>query len=126
MKKLFVSVPMRERTEEAIKASIAKMKAIAEAYEGEELELIDSYMPGNAPKNVNRRIWYLGKSIELMAEADVFTGCYNAYGKYPGCDIEVDVARCYQIKTHRVDIEDVCPDLVDIDATVPGDANDAM
>ena len=126
MKKLFISVPMRGRTEEAIKTSITKMKAIAEAYEGEELELIDSYMPKSAPENVNQSIWCLGRSIEKMAEADVFIGCGNAYGKYPGCDIEVDVARCYQIKTHRVDIEDVCPDLADIDATVPGGVNDAM
>ena len=44
MKKLFVSVPMKGRTEEEIKASIQKMKKIAEIYEGEELELIDSYI----------------------------------------------------------------------------------
>ena len=41
MKKLFVSVPMEGRTEEEIKTSIQKMKKIAEAYEREELELID-------------------------------------------------------------------------------------
>lgn len=44
MKKLFVSVPMKGRTETEIKASIQKMKKIAEVYEGEELELIDSYL----------------------------------------------------------------------------------
>ena len=32
MKKLFVSVPMKGRTEEEIKASIQKMKKIAEIY----------------------------------------------------------------------------------------------
>ena len=37
MKKLFVSLPMRGRTEAEIKDSIAKMKIIAEAYKGEEL-----------------------------------------------------------------------------------------
>ena len=47
MKKLFVSVPMKGRTEEEIKASIQKMKKIAEIYEGEELELIDSYIEDN-------------------------------------------------------------------------------
>ena len=35
MKKLFVSVPMKGRTEEEIKASIQKMKKIAEIYEVE-------------------------------------------------------------------------------------------
>jgi hypothetical protein len=33
MKKLFVSVPMKGRTEEEIRASIEKMKKIAEVYE---------------------------------------------------------------------------------------------
>ncbi len=40
MKRLFVSVPMKGRTEEEIKESIAKMKSFAELCEGEELELL--------------------------------------------------------------------------------------
>lgn len=51
MKKLFVSVPMKGRTEKEIKVSIQKMKKIAEIYEGEELELIDSYIEDNPPKD---------------------------------------------------------------------------
>ena len=51
MKKLFVSVPMKGRTEEEIKASIQKMKKIAEIYEGEELKLIDSYTKSTPPKD---------------------------------------------------------------------------
>lgn len=125
MKKLFVSVPMRGRTEEAIKASMAKMKAIAEAYEGEELKLINSYIPGNAPENVNQRIRYLGKSIEMMAEADVFIGVYNAYERYLGCDIEADVAHYYDVKSYRADIMDVCPDISNgnIDEMTAGETN---
>lgn len=34
------------------KASIQKMKKIAEIYEGEELELIDSYIEDNPPKAI--------------------------------------------------------------------------
>ena len=59
MKKLFVSVPMKGRTETEIKASIQKMKKIAETYEGEELELIDSYVEGNPPKDNHQSVWYL-------------------------------------------------------------------
>ena len=47
MKKLFVSVPTKGRTEEEIKSSIQKMKKIAQICEGEELELIDSYIEDN-------------------------------------------------------------------------------
>lgn len=113
MKKLFVSVPMRGRTEEAIKASMANMKAIAEIYEGEELELIDSYIPKNAPESTARSVWYLGRSIEKLAEADVFMGCYDIYDRYPGCYIETMIARRYNIKFYRVDLPDVCPDIAD-------------
>lgn len=59
MKKLFVSVPMKGRTEEEIKASIQKMKKIAEIYEGEELELIDSYIEDNPPKDSKEAVWYM-------------------------------------------------------------------
>lgn len=64
MKKLFVSVPMKGRTEEEIKASIQKMKKIAEIYEGEELELIDSYIEDNPPKDSKEAVWYLGESLK--------------------------------------------------------------
>lgn len=63
MKKLFVSVPMKGRTEEEIKASIQKMKKIAEIYEGEELELIDSYIEDNPPKDSKEAVWYLGEAL---------------------------------------------------------------
>ena len=49
MKKLFVSVPMKGCTEEEIKESINKMHRIAEAYEDEKLELIDSYVAESPP-----------------------------------------------------------------------------
>ena len=74
MKKLFVSVPMKGRTEEEIKESIQKMKKIAEIYEGEELELIDSYIEDNPPKDSKEAILFLGKSLEKLAQADVFIG----------------------------------------------------
>lgn len=74
MKKLFVSVPMKGRTEEEIKASIQKMKKIAEIYEGEELELIDSYIEDNPPKDSKEAVWFLGESLKKLAQADVFMG----------------------------------------------------
>ena len=63
MKKLFVSVPMKGRKEEEIRKSIAKMHKIAEAIVGEELELIDSYIVDNPPKDSKEAVWFLGKSI---------------------------------------------------------------
>lgn len=99
MKKLFVSVPMKGRTEEEIKASIQKMKKIAEIYEGEELELIDSYIEDNPPKDNNQAIWFLGESLKKLVKADVFIGIDDSWD-WNGCQIEKDVARRYGIKTY--------------------------
>lgn len=101
MKKLFVSVPMKGRTEEEIKASIQKMKKIAEVYEGEELELIDSYVEDNAPWKANPPVWYLGKSLEKLSEADIFIGIENDYD-WNGCYIERITAHRYGIKSYHV------------------------
>ena len=101
MKKLFVSVPMKGREENEIKDSIQKMKKVAEIYEGEELELIDSYIEHNPPKNTHEAVWYLGEAIKKMAEADVFIGIDSDY-EWSGCAIEGDVARRYGIKSYIV------------------------
>nr|DAE67501.1 MAG TPA: Blasticidin M [Bacteriophage sp.] len=101
MKKLFVSVPMKGRTEEEIKASIQKMKKIAEIYEGEELELIDSYIEDNPPKDSKEAVLYLGESLKKLAQADVFIGIDEAYD-WNGCYIERDTAQRYGIKTYIV------------------------
>ena len=101
MKKLFVSVPMKGRTEEEIKASIQKMKKIAEIYEGEELELIDSYIEDNPPENSKEAIWYLSESLKKLTQADVFIGIDEAYD-WNGCYIEIETARRYDIKTYMI------------------------
>ncbi len=102
MKKLFVSVPMKGSTEEEIRASIEKMKRIAEVYEGEELELIDSYIEDNPPKDNNQGIWYLGESLKKLASADVFIGITGAWD-WNGCYIEQETAGRYGIKCYRVE-----------------------
>lgn len=106
MKKLFVSVPMKGRTEEEIKASIQKMKKIAEIYEGEELELIDSYIEDNPPKGSKEAVWYLGESLKKLAQADVFIGIDEAYD-WNDCCIEKDTAYRYGIKMYIVQARDV-------------------
>lgn len=105
MKKLFVSVPMRGRTEEAIRASIEKMKKIAEICEGEALELIDTYIEDNPPENIpNQGVWYLAKSLEMLAEADVFIGIDDSWN-WKGCEAENSIASAYGIKNYRIRAE---------------------
>lgn len=109
MKKLFVSVPMKGRTEEEIKASIQKMKKIAEIYEGKELELIDSYIEDNPPKDSKEAVWYLGESIKKLAKADVFMGICESYD-WNGCCIEMETANKYGIKAYTIPVRYVIDD----------------
>ena len=113
MKKLFVSVPMKERTEEAIRNSIAKMKKVAEAYEGEELELIDSYIEDEPPVDGKTSVWHLAKNIEKLVDADVLITVSEAY-MWSGCYIESEVAGRYGIKVYRVDENIVLDDFEEI------------
>lgn len=101
MKKLFVSVPMKGRTEEEIRKTIDKMKKIAEIFEGEELELIDSYIEDNPPKDNDQAVWFLGESLKKLSQADIFIGINDAWD-WNGCQIESDVASRYGIKKYTI------------------------
>lgn len=113
MKKLFISCPMKGRTEENIRNSMERMHKIAEAMFGEEMEVIPTYIAGKAPDTTHRRVWYLGESIKMMSEADYFIGV-NYESAFPGCNIERDVAMSYGIPTTFVDISIVRPDAWEI------------
>lgn len=95
MKKLFISQPMKDKTDEEIKAE--REKAIQKATEllGEEVEVIDSFFE-SAPHDA-RPLWFLGKSLELLSTADVayFATDWNAYR---GCKIEHTCAVEYGIE----------------------------
>ena len=102
MKKLFISVPMKGRTDEAIRNSMEKMYKIAELTFGEELEVLETYIPPEAPDGANPSIWCLGRSIQKLAEADYFIGIgYTDY--FHGCRSELSIARDYGIPCTYVD-----------------------
>ena len=125
MKKLFVSVPLKGRTEEEIKASIQKMKKIAEIYEGEELELIDSYIEDNPPKDSKEAVWYLGESLKKLAQADVFIGICESYD-WNGCCIERETADKYGIKAYAIPVRYVIDDYNALLRRLHPLCNDAM
>ena len=94
MKKLFISQPMKGKTDAEILA--AREQAIKSAKDmlGEEVEVIDSFFQ-NAPADA-RPLWFLGKSLELLSTADVV---YFAKGweEARGCRIENTCAIEYGI-----------------------------
>lgn len=68
MAKLFISQPMRGRSNEEIKAEREEAVRISEDLVGHKLEVIDSFFE-NAPAEA-RPLWFLGKSLELLSTAD--------------------------------------------------------
>ena len=96
MKKLFISQPMRGKTDEEIKAEREKAVEAASELVGEPVEVIDSFFE-KAPADA-KPLWFLGKSLELLADADV---AYFAPGwsDARGCIIEHDCAIAYGIKS---------------------------
>lgn len=113
-KKLFISCPMKGRTEENIKKSMEQMHKIAEIVFGQELEVIPTYIEDNPPENNNQAVWYLGKSIQLLAEADFFIGI-EWCEFFNGCNIERTIARDYGIRSTYVRMEELMPDAVDVE-----------
>ena len=113
MKKLFISCPMKGRTEENIRNSMERMHKMAEAFFGQELEVIPSYIPDRAPDTVNRRIWYLGESIKMLSQADYYIGVRYS-DAFPGCCVENDVSQRYGIPNFFVDLE-MMPDACEVE-----------
>ena len=97
MIKLFISQPMKGKTDEEILAVREKAIASAKARitDDEEVEVIESFFQ-NAPADA-RPLWFLGKSLELLSTADV---AYFAKGweDARGCRIEHTCAIEYGIK----------------------------
>ena len=95
MKKLFISQPMRGKTDEEILAERKKAIESAERNLGEPVEVIDSFFQ-NAPADA-RPLWFLGKSLELLSTADI---AYFAKGwdDARGCRIENQCAIEYGIE----------------------------
>lgn len=95
MKKLFISQPMRGKTDEEIKKEREVAIEAAKKALGEDVEVIDSFFE-KAPVDASP-LWFLGKSLQLLAKADI---AYFAPGweDARGCKIENTCAKEYGIQ----------------------------
>lgn len=96
MKKIFISQPMRGKTQEEIlevrKRAIENAKAVLD----DDVEVIESYFEDYNPDDGCVPLKYLSKSLELLADADI---AYFAKGweSARGCRIEYQCATDYGI-----------------------------
>ena len=87
MKKIMISQPMRGKTNELIKE---ERKVLVKEFEDRGYEVLDTVF-NEAPKNVDEAIWFLSKSIEYLAQADIIF-FMKGWEKARGCKIEHQVA----------------------------------
>lgn len=93
--KAFISQPMKDKTDEEIKAERAKaIDSLKEKF-GEDVEIIDSFFEG-APADA-KPLWFLAKSLELLSTADVAYFCKD-WETARGCKIENTCAIEYGIE----------------------------
>ena len=96
MKKVFISQPMGNKTIDEITEVRQNAIEHVEKLFNDEVKVLDSFMlddiKGKDP------LWLLGKSIQIMAEADVV---YFAKGwqEARGCRIEHECALSYEVAT---------------------------
>ncbi len=113
MKKLFISCPMRGRTNEQIKRDMDRMHKIAEIIFDEELKPIDTFFEDSEFKG--EPILLLSESLKLMNDADYFIGI-RTYDFY-GCIIEREVFEFYKGSEKMYlldDIDTFAPDIVEM------------
>lgn len=114
MKTCFISVPMRGRTDEAIKNSIARLEAMAKVVFGEDTCCVNGFT-NVAPYDTslkNPSMWYMGESIKLMAKCDCAL-LPEPDIRYPGCQVERRAASEFRLAMFEYDQDVMFPDLLD-------------
>lgn len=102
MRRLFVSQPMRGKTQDEIIERRNKAVEELQLRLNEEFEVVDSYFTEDEPKDVkNSGVYWLGKSLELLSKCDLALFVGN-WWEYRGCRIEQEACRKYGIENTRV------------------------
>lgn len=94
MTKVFISQPMKDKTNQEIEQERKEIIEKAEKCFGE-IEVIDSFFK-DAPHDA-KPLWFLGKSLELLSTADVIV-LGKDWENARGCKIEYECAVKYDIK----------------------------
>lgn len=94
--KVFISQPMRGKTNEEIKAERKRLIGKAREHYGADIEVVDSFFeapPEDAPEDA-RPLWYLGKALQLMSTAQALV-LPRGWEWYSGCMVENLAATMY-------------------------------
>lgn len=98
MKKIFISQPTSGLSDSQIfDDRVRVIRGLYDmGYKPEEITIIDTPIEENAPDNVNKELWHLGKSLELLADANLVVFA-NGWGSERRCRVEFKCALEYGI-----------------------------
>ena len=102
MKKVFVSIPLKGRSKEEIQDSLDKIKAAVEGLLDTEVEVLHQDVKDlpdfGGDEDADDNLEFLGKDIQLMADADYFATIEDNWN-YRHCVLEEDIFRKYKNAT---------------------------
>lgn len=112
--KVFISQAMNGRSEEEILNEREKVVKILEIIkdtlkrrsraEDDSIEILDTYFTDDEPEGVKQSgIYWLGKSMELLSQADICIFINKHYEKFRGCYLEYLVCEKYFIPIYELE-----------------------
>ena len=96
MKKLFVSQPMRGKSDEEILTERNRIILKAQDALGEAVDPLPSFFKSPAKEHENAPVHYLANSVHMLAEADAAVFA-KGWEEARGCRIEHEVCLAYGI-----------------------------
>lgn len=100
LKKVFISQPMRDKTDEEILEERSRLKEFfIQKFKDNSFEFLNSFFSNlEIPDDVKHpKIYYLSKSIEMLSKADILL-MSGDWERYHGCIFERDIFRIYHYK----------------------------
>ena len=116
MTKIYISMPMRGRTDENIQKSFDKVEKLARILLDDDVVVVNPFTPKSKKSDdipVRHDVQALGESISLLSLAD-HAFFVDDYFCYPGCNVEKDVCTNYGIPHTMFRMEHICPDVVEM------------
>ena len=113
MTKIYISMPMRGRTDENIQKSFDKVEKLARILLDDDVVVVNPFKPHQAKSDkipIRHDVQALADSISLLSLAD-HAFFVSEYYSYPGCTIERDVCSFYNIPWDMFETKHICPDI---------------
>lgn len=107
--KVFISQIMNGKTnEEILSERQLIMKTVETMYPNQDISFIDSFVDEYQNDTIaNKSLWYLGRSVEKLSEANLAVFVNKCYMHTRGCKIERDCCKLYNIPIVDIKLAEV-------------------